>query len=210
MAGVIELSDGGRIEIRPIRPGDRGALEHGLERMGVESRYWRFFAPISRFSEGQLAYLTEVDHHDHEALIALDHETRDGIGVARFVRTGPEVAEPAVVVVDDWQRRGVGARLLDELSDRAREEGIRAFAAPVLADNAAAIPALSRLGDTSITSHGSEVELIIDLEETHGAVATLQALLRHAAEQTIRPSFSFWHHLTGRDESAEEDADTVS
>jgi hypothetical protein len=68
VAGVIELSDGGRIEIRPIRPEGRGALERGLERMGAESRYWRFFAPISRFSEGQLAYLVK-DHGNSSGVI---------------------------------------------------------------------------------------------------------------------------------------------
>lgn len=192
---VIELSDGGRIEIRPIRPEDRGVLERGLERMGSESRYWRFFAPISRFSEGQLAYLTEVDHHDHEALVALECDTGEGIGVARYVRVDADVAEPAIVVIDDWQRRGVGRMLLDRLSDRAREEGVKVFLAPVLADNAVAIAALSRLGETSITSRGSEVEMLIELEEQRGAAATLHRLLRHAAEQTVRPSYSFWHRL---------------
>jgi hypothetical protein len=31
-------------------------------------------------------YLTEIDHHDHEAIAALDANTGEGIGVARYVR----------------------------------------------------------------------------------------------------------------------------
>lgn len=62
--------------------------------------------------------------------MALDHSTRDGVGVARFLRIGEEVAEPAVAVADDWQGCGVGTLLLDLLAARAWEEGIRVFAAP--------------------------------------------------------------------------------
>ena len=41
---------------------------------------------VSELSESQLAYLTEVDHHDHEALVAADAGTGEAIGVGRFVR----------------------------------------------------------------------------------------------------------------------------
>jgi hypothetical protein len=53
-------------------------------------------------------YLTEVDHHDHEALVALDPRTDEALGVARFVGSGdvPVVAKVAVAVVDDRQGRG--------------------------------------------------------------------------------------------------------
>ena len=63
----------------------------------------------------------------------------DGVAVARYVRTGEGVAEPAISVVDDWQGRGLATVLLDELVGRAREEGIRSFAAPVLAAGRAVV-----------------------------------------------------------------------
>lgn len=54
-----------------------------------------------------LRYLTDIDHHDHEALVALDLGGR-GVGVARYIRhpADPQAAEPAVAIVDDWHRRG--------------------------------------------------------------------------------------------------------
>ena len=61
------------------------------------------------------------------------------MGVARYVRDAedPQAAEIAVTIIDDWQGRGLGTELLAQLSDRARQEGIRRFTALVAADNKA-------------------------------------------------------------------------
>jgi GNAT superfamily N-acetyltransferase len=102
-----------------------------------ESRYRRFLSAMPSLSESMVRYLTEIDHHDHEAMIALDEETGEGTGVARFVRDAkrPASAEVAVTVIDDWQGRGLGTLLLEVLSARAREEGITIFTAMMLATN---------------------------------------------------------------------------
>jgi GNAT superfamily N-acetyltransferase len=197
---AIELKGGRRISIRPLGPADREALAQGFERLGPQSRYMRFFAPMVRLSDSQLEYLTDIDHHDHEALVAVDEQTRDGVGVARYVRIGEHVAEPAVVVADDWQRMGVGALLLDRLADRARAEGISSFTASVLADNAAALALLERIGDAEVIDRGQEVEVRIELLERRGAGGPLQRLLRHTAEETLRPAASFWQRPSRREE----------
>src|SRR5437879_2699205 len=82
---------------------------------------------------GKLRYCTDTDHHDHEALGALDQTEGRGVGVARYVRDAadPHSAEIAVTIVDDWQGRGLGTELLAQLSGRARAEGIRRFTALV-------------------------------------------------------------------------------
>jgi RimJ/RimL family protein N-acetyltransferase/nucleotide-binding universal stress UspA family protein len=191
----VRLKDGTRIEIRPISPDDRDALAAGMERLSVQSRYRRFFAPVSKLSERQLDYLTQVDHHDHEALVALDTDSGDGIGVARFVRVGEDTAEPAIVVVDDWQGRGVGTRLLESLAERAREEGVSRFVAPVLAENESAIATFERLGDAAVTPRGNEVELSVDLTEPARASSLLRELLRVAASGAVEPARSLWQLL---------------
>jgi GNAT superfamily N-acetyltransferase len=111
---LAELRDGARIEIRPIRPDDRAELAAGMERLSHGSRYRRFLSPADELSEQELDYRTRVDHHDHEALVARDPESGEGVGVARFVRSAsdPEAAEFAVPVADDWHGRGVGTVLL--------------------------------------------------------------------------------------------------
>jgi protein lysine acetyltransferase len=66
-----------------------------------------------------LAYLTEVDHQDHEALIAFDSRSGDAVAMARSARTEGTSAEAAVTVGDGWQGRGLGTGLTSLLAGRA-------------------------------------------------------------------------------------------
>jgi hypothetical protein len=63
---------GGEVHIRPVEPEDKAALAAGFERLSPESRYRRFLSPKKELSSHDLAYLTEVDHHDHESLAGFD------------------------------------------------------------------------------------------------------------------------------------------
>jgi RimJ/RimL family protein N-acetyltransferase len=174
---------GERIEIRPIRPDDKEALADGLRRMSAESRYRRFLSPLDTLSEQQLTYLTQVDHHDHEALVAAEAGTGQGIGVARFIRSedDPEVAEVAVAVADDWQGQGIGSELLHRLTERARDEGITRFSGTVLEENRAMRELLAELGDVRVTDRAAgAIEVEVDLPE-EGIGAALRETLRAAA-----------------------------
>ena len=155
--------------VRPICPEDKQLLREGFERLSRRSRYQRFLAPQERLSERELRYFSEVDHHDHEALLAIDPDTNRGLGVARYVRskTDPGVAELAVAVVDDWQGQGVGSRLVGALADRARAEAITSFTALVFADNELMLKLLRDLGQVRVVhSEQGTVELRVDLPET--------------------------------------------
>lgn len=183
---AVSRSDG--LTIRPISPEDREQFVEGFERLGQRSRYRRFLSPHERLSPAELRYLIEVDHHDHEALVAIDPETNEGVGVARFVRskTDPSVAELAVAVVDDWQGQGVGSRLVGALADRARAEAISSFSALVLADNELMLNLLRDLGRVRIVhAELGTVELIVELAET--GLGHLTPLLRRIASGEITP-----------------------
>jgi len=118
----------------PHRPrrGVRGlcALEPGITLSAIAE-------PDGALAEKTLRHLTDIDHHHHEAIVALDEPDDAGIGVARFVRDPmrSDTAELAVTVVDEWQGRrrqhGVAGR-----GQRARvARGIRTFTALMLAGN---------------------------------------------------------------------------
>jgi len=178
---AVTLRDGSHVVVRPISVTDAEPLRAGFERLSEESRYRRFLAPV-RLNESMLRYLTDVDHHDHEALVALGE---DGavVGVARWVRLrgDPQAAEAAVVVGDDWQGRGMGTALLGLLADRARAEGIQRFTALMLAGNREALTLFEDLGPVKILDRGSgTVELEITLPP-RGAGPHLGELLRGSA-----------------------------
>lgn len=134
---VATLRDGGRVLLRPLRPSDRDVYLRGFEHLSSTSRYMRFFSPKAALSERELHYFLDVDHHDHEAIVAIALDGGDGIGVARWVRlrAEPQVAEVSVTVVDEHQGRGLGAVLLECAAERAAEEGVQRLRASVLADN---------------------------------------------------------------------------
>ena len=183
------LLDGSVVRVRPIEPGDKQLLLDGFERLSPESRYRRFLCPTPRLSARALRYLTEVDHRDHEALVAID---RDGaaVGGARFVRSEDdlEVAEWAVTVVDDWQGRGLGTALLALLAERGREEGVRRFTALVLATNTEMLDVLGGVGRARIVAREQgTVELAVDLP-SDGIHGPLRKLLRWSARGgEVRP-----------------------
>jgi GNAT superfamily N-acetyltransferase len=173
--------------IRPIQPSDADLLRRGWERLSFESRYRRFLAPMNDLSESQLRYLTEVDHHDHEALIALDPDSGEALGVARFVRTDAETAEFAVTVVDDHQGLGLGTALLELLTGRAREEGIARFGALLLAENKEVLELLRRLGPVRILAHAPGT-VTVELELPPGGTGDrLRSLLKLVATGMVEP-----------------------
>ncbi len=99
-------------------------------------------SPKARLSEGELRYLTDVDGIDHFALGAVRRHLMskdEGVGSARFVRLAnePDVAEPAVTVLDDYQGKGLGSILLQRLIEAAWERDVRWFRSELLAENKA-------------------------------------------------------------------------
>ena len=133
------LRDGSEVLIGPVEATDAPLLADGFARLSARSSQMRFLRVKQELSLAELRYFTEIDHHDHEALGAVDRANGRGVGVARYVRSADDArsAEIAVTVVDEWQGRGLGAELVAQLSERAREEGIRRFTTLVAADNAA-------------------------------------------------------------------------
>lgn len=147
---TVELRDGLRVHLRPIRPDDEARLHEAFSRMSERSVYFRFFSPLKRLPEEVAHRLAEVDHKDRCALVASSHRP-DGqeriLGVARYDRApGTEVAEVAVAVVDEFQRKGLGATLLSRLAAVARQNGIATFTLIVLPENQSMLSLLRRLG----------------------------------------------------------------
>jgi RimJ/RimL family protein N-acetyltransferase len=144
-------------------------LEDGLRHLSDESVQRRFLTLKRRFSRAELRYLTEVDGRDHVALVAEypGEPVRRLIAVARFVRLhdDPDAAEAAIVVADDWQRRGLGTLLAEQLAAEARRSGVSRFTATMASDNVPAQKLMRRLTAhlrPVPTGHGVS-ELVLEL-----------------------------------------------
>ena len=168
--GVLKrLPDGASILIRPIRADDKRMLVDGLRQLSDESVHRRFLTPKRGFSRSELRYLTEVDGRDHVALVVEDprQPARRLIAVGRFVRLhdDPEAAEVAIVVADDWHRRGLGTVLSEQLATEARRVDVRRFTATIAAENVPAQRLMHKLtSHLERQSSGSGVEeLVLDL-----------------------------------------------
>ena len=138
--------------------------------MSEESRYWRFFINLRGLTPAMLGNFTEVDHSNHEAVIAIESSSGQALGVARYSRLSedPEAAEVAVAVADAWHRRGVAHVLLAELSARAQHEGFRRFVAVVRADNRAALALFGGAGRGTPRLAGPVLEFVIELRQGSG------------------------------------------
>lgn len=144
------LRDGSEVLIRPIRGTDAPALAAGFARLSARTRHLRFLSGKRELSAKELRYLTEVDHHDHEALAAVDPAAGRGLGVARYVRSADDArsADIALTVVDEWQGRGVGTALAEALIQRRPAEVTR-LRADVEAENLASLALLTHAGRMS-------------------------------------------------------------
>lgn len=192
------LRDGTVLTIRPITPDDRDELRREFQRTSPQTRYLRFLGVVGELSEAMLTYLTCVDQKDHVALVATvvspDLKTERGVAVARFIRLAgaTDVAEAAITVVDDMQRRGIGAILALEIERAARARGIRHIRADVLEGNAAMRAILETAGATRVdcgdaADSAGTFSYDITLEPTREADgrSRLAEVLRGVA-QTIR------------------------
>src|SRR5260370_27481037 len=109
-AQTVTLRSGDVVWFRQVRPGDAPALARAYVNLGEQSRYRRFFTIMPELSETLLRAATEVDHTDHEALVASPLLSHEIVGECRFIRLPdrPDTADVAVTVVDAWQGRGLG------------------------------------------------------------------------------------------------------
>lgn len=160
----VRLSDRRAIVIRPVVRADAHALRSLFARLGALTRYRRFLAPIEHLTAHQVAFLSHVDHVDHDALLAFDALTGEPVAVARCRRepARPSAARLALVVADPWQGHGVATALMERLAPRASANGVEVFhglttganpAAQALMRHASRTPAVDRhLGWTELAA----------------------------------------------------------
>jgi ribosomal protein S18 acetylase RimI-like enzyme len=147
---ILELTDGTKVHVRPIVPEDEPLLIEAVAAMSERTVYFRFFSPLKRLPDALAHRLAVVDYNDRFAIVATTHKPggKDRIvGVARYDRAADtDVAETAVAVVDQFQRRGLGSALLTILGKVALEHRIKTFTLIVLPENQQMLGLLRKMG----------------------------------------------------------------
>ncbi len=154
------LRGGGEYTVRPVQPDDAHMLQHLVQGLSKESRYFRFVSSMHELPPALLARFTLIDYDREMALVAV-HTTRsageDGqmleseriIGVSRYV-TNPDKSscEFSLVVADDFAGKGLGTRLMLSIMDVARDKGLSEIEGLVLTHNPGMLKLMRSLGFT--------------------------------------------------------------
>jgi acetyltransferase len=143
----LELGDGSKVFVRPLRPEDESLMLRFLERISDEDLRLRFFAPIRHFSHAFLSRLTQLDYARAIAFTALDGDTGDLLGVVRLhADSNYEHAEYAVLVRSDLKGRGIGWALMELMIRYARSEKLKYVEGQVLQENTGMLEMCRELG----------------------------------------------------------------
>lgn len=126
------------LTIRPIRPEDAKIEREFVDRLSLESKYFRFLQGMRSLQQSMLIRFTQIDYDLEMALIAVIDKNGSEleIGVARYVTNIDRTScEFAVVVADDWHRKGIAGRLMQALIASATDKGLKEMQGTVLAEN---------------------------------------------------------------------------
>jgi acetyltransferase len=146
--------EGIEFTLRPIRPEDEPKMVAFHEKLSEQSVYLRYFRAFNLEQRTEHERLTRICYVDYDRSIALVAETADpATGQQAIVAAGrltrlqnPEEAEFAMLVRDDFQRRGVGTQLLSHLLEFGADEGIKRVVAYMLPENRGMIEISEKLG----------------------------------------------------------------
>lgn len=150
------FADGSPWMLRPIRPEDAEPLQTFVRELSDKSRYMRFVSMLRELTPRMLARYTRIDYDRELALVATVHVPNPElrgllqeriIGFAHYLRNADgRGAEYALVIADDWQRHGLGQRLMRGLISAAQDQGLTYIDGLVLANNRPMLALMTSLG----------------------------------------------------------------
>jgi acetyltransferase len=143
----LEMKDGRRIFVRPIRPEDEPLIHELLRHVTSEDLRLRFFAPIKEFSHEFIARLTQIDYARAMAFVAFDRDTNEIVGVVRIHSDSIyQNGEYAILLRSDLKGRGLGWALMQLIIEYAKSEGLKAISGDVLQQNTVMLEMCRELG----------------------------------------------------------------
>jgi acetyltransferase len=153
----LQLADGTDMVIRPIRPEDAEIEDTFVRNLSPESKYFRFMRSLQELTPEMLVRFTQIDYDREMAFIAtteIDGKETE-VAVGRYI-TNPDgtSCEFALVVGDEWRRKGIGSRIMTGLMEVAKTRGLKSMEGEVLSNNTHMLSLMRKLGFSLRPSEG--------------------------------------------------------
>jgi GNAT superfamily N-acetyltransferase len=126
------------LRLGSVTPNKKTKISQGLRNLSHETIRYRFMGPKKEFTSSELEYLTELDGWNHFALGIEEVNGRErGVAIVRLVRSviTLDVAEVAIVLIDEYQHLGLGTLLLEAIILAASEREIKTLSFSFLPTN---------------------------------------------------------------------------
>ncbi|MCD4788418.1 MAG: GNAT family N-acetyltransferase, partial [Bacteroidales bacterium] len=136
---TVKLKDGGEVLLRPIKPEDEYLWLDMFKTFSEETVRYRFFRIIKDTPHEMRTRYCNIDYDREVGIVAEIEENgkRRFLGVTRIILTPGrnDEAEFAMVVSDEWHRRGLGSEFVDHTIDIAKDKGLKKINGVVLKGN---------------------------------------------------------------------------
>jgi GNAT superfamily N-acetyltransferase len=188
----LELRDGERVLVRPIRLADGEQLAGMHARLSQDSIYRRYFGFKSALSPAEIQRFTGIAEEWRFALVGV-RSTGQLAGVARYEgQAGRTDAEIALIVDDALHHLGLGKLLLQRLVDVAVMSGMTSLTAVVLPSNMPMLHLLKALDVPSTSARDSgSIEVRLQLADLQLPADSARIAAAHVAEAAaIRAGFA--------------------
>ncbi len=175
---TIETNSGLQLRVRHLRASDAPFLIQIFDNMGSDSRYRRFNQPVDNFSDErkwqEAERIARISPRLSGGVIAfadLPDKQNVAVAAARYVCTGDGIAEAAMSVIDTLQKQGIGTKLMLQLVEIARQEGVKQLMADIRNDNEGILKILQRLPYELVRQRdGAFTRVVIDLTKPRSAI----------------------------------------
>jgi acetyltransferase len=166
------LKDGTPVIIRPIRPEDEPLMvefHHTLSERSVYMRYFHMLSLSRRIEHDRLTRICYIDY-DREMALVVEHidpttGQKQVLGVGRLSKLHEmRGAEVAIVISDEYQRKGLGTELLSRLLQISRDEKLDFVAAEILRENPEMQHMVEKVGFSLEVADESTVRAVYNLK----------------------------------------------
>ena len=186
------LRDGTTLRLRPPRREDTDELLEFFRALSQRSLYLRFHG-FPRLGPELVEQLLDPNWTERGALLGTFAENGGErvVAVANYERLrDPTVAEAAFAVADEYQRRGIGTRLVEQLAERAGRQGIERIVAEVMADNRGMLGVFEAIGfELTRELAGGEIEIQFPIAPTERYEERVDERDHVAVTASLRPFF---------------------